>query len=107
MAEKFTKWPQNLPNGHKIYQMATKFTKWPQNLPNGRKISKPNGLKINQMVIKYINIFHCKTLQNLPQLGFLVLKHTIWQPWPRNLFFQKGARKIVSFSASIKKIPDH
>jgi hypothetical protein len=33
------------------------------------------------MVIKYTNIFHCKTLQNLPRLGFLVWKQTIWQPW--------------------------
>jgi hypothetical protein len=26
------------------------------------------------MVIKYTNIFHCKTLQNLPKLGFFGLK---------------------------------
>jgi hypothetical protein len=32
------------------------------------------------MVIKYTNIFHCKTFQNLPKLGFLVWKCTIWQP---------------------------
>jgi hypothetical protein len=25
------RWPQNLPNGHKIYQMAGKLIKWPQN----------------------------------------------------------------------------
>jgi hypothetical protein len=31
--------------------------------------------------IKYTNIFHCKTLQNLPKFGFLVCKQTIWQPW--------------------------
>jgi hypothetical protein len=29
---------------------------------------------------KYANIFHCKTLKNLPKFGFLVGKHTIWQP---------------------------
>jgi hypothetical protein len=33
-----------------------------------------------QMVIKYTNIFHSKALQNLPKLGFLVWKQTIWQP---------------------------
>jgi hypothetical protein len=33
------------------------------------------------MVIKYAKIFHCKTLQNFPNLGFLVRKQTIWQPW--------------------------
>jgi hypothetical protein len=32
------------------------------------------------MPIKYTNIYHCKTLPNLPKLGFLVLKYTIWQP---------------------------
>jgi hypothetical protein len=31
--------------------------------------------------IKYTNISHCKTLQNLPKFGFLVWKQTIWQPW--------------------------
>jgi hypothetical protein len=33
------------------------------------------------MVIKYTKIFHSKTVQNLPKLGFLVWKQTIWQPW--------------------------
>jgi hypothetical protein len=42
--------------------MAKKYTKWPQNIPNGRKI--------DQMVIKYTNFSHCKTLQNLHKLGF-------------------------------------
>jgi hypothetical protein len=37
--------------------------------------------KVDQMAIKYTNIFHCKTLQNIPKLGFLVRKETIWQPW--------------------------
>jgi hypothetical protein len=40
MATKYTKWPQNIPNGHKIYQMATKYTKWPQHIPNGSKMLK-------------------------------------------------------------------
>jgi hypothetical protein len=30
---KFTKWPQTITNGHKLYQMATKYTKWPYNVP--------------------------------------------------------------------------
>jgi hypothetical protein len=62
---------QNTKTG-KIYQMTTKYIKWPLNISNGRKI--------DQMVIKYINIFHSKTLQTLPKLGFLVWKQTIWQP---------------------------
>jgi hypothetical protein len=28
MATKYTRWPQNIPNGHKIYQMAIKYTKY-------------------------------------------------------------------------------
>jgi hypothetical protein len=32
-----------------------------------------------QMAIKYINIFQSEALQNLPKLGFLVWKKTIWQ----------------------------
>jgi hypothetical protein len=30
--------PKNIPNGHKISQMATKYTKWTENLPKGHKI---------------------------------------------------------------------
>jgi hypothetical protein len=44
----------------KIHQMTIKYARWPQNIPNGRKI--------DQMAIKT----HCKTLQNLPEFGFLV-----------------------------------
>jgi hypothetical protein len=57
------KCPQNIPN---IYQMATKYTKWPQNIPNGGKIDQTN--------IKCTNIFHRKNLQSLPKLGFSGLK---------------------------------
>jgi hypothetical protein len=32
------------------------------------------------MALNFNNIFHCKTLKNLPKLGLLVLKYTIWQP---------------------------
>jgi hypothetical protein len=66
MATKYTKWPQNITNGHKIYQMATKYNKWPQNMPNGSKI--------DQMALKYTAIVHYKTLENLPKLGFFGLK---------------------------------
>jgi hypothetical protein len=41
-----------------------KCTKRIQNVPNGQKIS--------QFSIKYINIFQAKALQILPKLGFLV-----------------------------------
>jgi hypothetical protein len=37
---------------------------------------------MDQVSIKYTDIFHCKTLQNLHKFGFLVWKQTIWQPCP-------------------------
>jgi hypothetical protein len=82
MATTYTKWPPHIPNGHHIYQMA-------QNIPNGQTIYQmgkkytkwakniPNGQKIYQMGKKYTNIFHCKTLQNLPiqiKIGIYGLK---------------------------------
>jgi hypothetical protein len=51
-----------------------KMARWPQRTPNDSKI--------DQMAIKYTNIFHCKTLQNWPKLLFLVWKYAIWQPGP-------------------------
>jgi hypothetical protein len=36
----------------KIYQIIMKNTKWPQNIPHGRKIE--------DIAIKYTNILHCK-----------------------------------------------
>jgi hypothetical protein len=53
-----------IPKRGEIYQVTTKYTKLPLNISNGRKT--------DQMVIKMTKIFHCKTLQNLPKLGFLV-----------------------------------
>jgi hypothetical protein len=35
---------------------------------------------MDQVSIKYTNIFHRMTLQNFPKFGFLVWKQTIWQP---------------------------
>jgi hypothetical protein len=55
------------------YPNGGKYTKWPQNIPNGHKIF-PMAAKIDQTIIKYSKIFHYKTLQNLPKLGFLVWK---------------------------------
>jgi hypothetical protein len=53
------------------------------NVPKREKQNKlciPNDHKVNQMAIKYTNIFHFNKFQNLPKLGFLVRKYTIWQP---------------------------
>jgi hypothetical protein len=55
-----------------------KCTKLTQNVPNGHKISQMS-VKTFQMAIKYISISQSRALQNLPKLGFLVLKQTIRQ----------------------------
>jgi hypothetical protein len=47
----------------KRVEILMKYTKGSQNILNGSKI--------DQMDIKFTNISHCKTLQNLPKLGFL------------------------------------
>jgi hypothetical protein len=89
MTTKYTKWPQNIPNDQKIYQMTTKYTKWPQNIPNDHKIYQmttkytkwPQNIPISQKIdilsIKYINIFHCKILKYLPKFEFLVWKYAL------------------------------
>jgi hypothetical protein len=38
------------------------------------------GSETDQRGIKFTDIFHCKTLQNFPKLGFWVWKYTIWNP---------------------------
>jgi hypothetical protein len=64
----------------------TQYAKAGENMPNCHQNTKrpwnvPNGRNIFQMDIEYTNLFHSKVLQNLPKLGFLVWKYTIWQPW--------------------------
>jgi hypothetical protein len=56
----------NIPKRGKIYQMTTKCNKMPLNLPI--------CIKTYQIAIKYTNIFHYKTLQNLPKNGIFGLK---------------------------------
>jgi hypothetical protein len=56
---------------------------------------------MDQVSIKYTNIFHCKTLKNLPKFGFLVGKQTIWQPWVQaevlfSFFVEPNWRETVS-----------
>jgi hypothetical protein len=42
-----TKWPQSIPNGHKVYQIVTKYTKVP--------LHKLSSCILIQMAIKYTN----------------------------------------------------
>jgi hypothetical protein len=53
-------WYQNRKKLPKLYQMY--------------QINIPNVHKIFQMAVKYISIFQYKALQNFPKFGFLVLK---------------------------------
>jgi hypothetical protein len=50
-----TKMGNIIPNHHNIYQMASKYTKWP--------------------LCIYTNIFHSKTIHNLPKLGFFCFEN--------------------------------
>jgi hypothetical protein len=63
----------NVPKREEVYQMTTKYTKQLAHLLN--------RLKIYQITTKCTNLFHSKALQNIPTLGILVWKYTIWQPW--------------------------
>jgi hypothetical protein len=65
-----------------------KYTKLLQNTCTKRP---RNVRKMTQLSIKYTSIFHCKTLRNLPKLGVLVWKYTIWQPcfWRMHLRYKK------------------
>jgi hypothetical protein len=64
---------QNTKKRGKIHQITTNCTKCQYNITKDHKM--------DQVSIKYTNIFYCKTLQNLPNFIFLVWKQTIWQPW--------------------------
>jgi hypothetical protein len=59
---------QNTKTG-KIYNSTLKYV----GIPNDHK-KMPNGGKLDQTAMKYTDVFHCKTLLNLPKLGFLVLE---------------------------------
>jgi hypothetical protein len=66
----------------------------------------PNWRKIDQTAIKYTNIFHCKTLQYLPNLVFLVWV-PIWQPClilPK-LYFRSSFDNLVRDSFFDLKLP--
>jgi hypothetical protein len=71
-----------LSNYHELYQMSINITK---------------DSKMDQVTIKYSNIFHWNTLQDLPKFGFLVWKQTIWQPCLRGQFYLHRYIKILNF----------
>jgi hypothetical protein len=75
-------------------QNRKKYTKWPQTRPNGRKV--------DQTAIKHTDIFHYKSLQNLPKLGFLVLKYAIWRPWSMTDEYAPGRATVGQLSMTVQ-----
>jgi hypothetical protein len=58
----------NIIDAHKYNKLPwNKVPKWPQSVPNGHR--------------SYLKNFHPNAFKNLPKLGDLVWKRTIWQPW--------------------------
>jgi hypothetical protein len=80
------------------------------NIPRNYKITKMPIKYIYPTVVKYskrpeymyINNFHSKVLQNIPKLGFLVRKETIWQPCPQTV--QKWGMRQMSAKRSSQLI---
>jgi hypothetical protein len=77
---------KNVPDKHKLHRITITYTKWPQHIPNGRKI--------DQTAIKYINVSHCKSLWYLnTQIGIFGLKichlATLLPTEPTNVSLQK------------------
>jgi hypothetical protein len=73
--EKYSKLPQNIPNGHKIYQIAENYTEWLKTIPN--------GCKIDQMSIICIYLrLPLRGPLKFTQIAILGLKiSVIWQTW--------------------------
>jgi uncharacterized protein YpbB len=65
----YTKWPQNIPNDHKIYQMYKNYTKRPQNIPNVQKLYQTT-------------IMYTKWLLNIPN-GHKIYLHFPFQGPPK------------------------
>jgi hypothetical protein len=83
MAMKYTKWLilENLPNGHKIYQMVNIISNLPLNIPNGIYLTlsnmDENGHKIYQMATqiyqmakKYNTIFRSQPIRKIYKIYF-------------------------------------
>jgi hypothetical protein len=63
-----------IPKPGKMYQMNTICTKWSWNIPNLHKVF--------QMAIKYKNIFQSQGPPTFTQIGIFGMKTKhIWQPW--------------------------
>jgi hypothetical protein len=65
---------ENIPNDHKLYQMAIKYRKWPQTTPNGHKICQhfpfKGPPKSTQIGIFGLKLNHLATLVSEPTEKF-------------------------------------
>jgi hypothetical protein len=82
-------WPQNIANGHKIYQMAGKLTEWPHQIPSS-SFERPS--KISQIGIFGLIMYLLVTLAND------VIFKTIFANRMKNAIF---SQKIVIYSQKI------
>jgi hypothetical protein len=86
MVTKYPKWSQNIPNGHKIFQMAMKYI-------------KNFNLRSSKIDPKWDFWFKNKQSGN-PGLQSALLAN---RQWPHFLHFQSGAANIVASSAFSRK----
>jgi hypothetical protein len=54
-----------------------------------------------QMAIVYANIFHSKALPNLPKLGFLVCKYTIWQSLAQTIIWEYAWKYFLTILSNV------
>jgi hypothetical protein len=84
----------NVPKPGRIYVITSK-------IKNSNKICQMYIVCIFQMDIEYTNLFHSKTLQNLPKMGFWVWKYTIWQTWQIYVAINSKARAMHFVGRSV------
>jgi hypothetical protein len=89
-----------VPKSRKIYPIATKYTNSPQSIPNGNKV--------DQMGIQYVNMFDCKTLKKLIHFWIFGLKicHLATMRLTHLVFLHIGG-KLMRRSRFLLHVADH
>jgi hypothetical protein len=98
-----TKTGQNVPNKHKMNQMAIKYPKCLQNIPNGHKICQHCPIlgppKFTQMMSFGLKINHLATLRTGPNLFTLTCHLNSCANMDWHNFYKTRQRAAVSVSA--------
>jgi hypothetical protein len=98
--EKYTKWLQTIPNGHKLYQMVVNYSKWWQSMttfssPRPSKFypnwdfwfeNKPSGNPGWEFEKLRITFFSVKNSLHLIRFRVAVFANWIWGAWKLNPF---------------------